>query len=216
MLNVPQDNSLDCITRRVLIIITRSLSAEENVPTVWPHHQWSSLRSHPLPFDVAALFVRQRQRSALSHSTICHLLNPSFWLWLQQHCLRFTPGGEKHSTSFTPLEFRSLLWILILQKSGVTSHLDSNPVWAPIDRRWCHRCSHRVKHLLSCPPEQMTYWKMAVAQKSNLILEWESWSVLTLCWQVLWLHRFGVNHESTCCLHRHKLWTGSLTEQVTF
>lgn len=31
------------------------------------------------PFDVAALFVHQRQRSALSHSTICHLLNPSLW-----------------------------------------------------------------------------------------------------------------------------------------
>ncbi len=61
-------------------IIIQSFSVEENVPTVWPHRQWSGLGSRPLPFDVAALFVHQRQRSARSHSTICHLLNPSPWL----------------------------------------------------------------------------------------------------------------------------------------
>ena len=63
-----------------IILILQSFPVQKNVPTVWPHTQWSSLGSRPPPFDVAALFVHQRQRSARSHSTICHLLNPPLWL----------------------------------------------------------------------------------------------------------------------------------------
>ena len=89
-------------------VITGSFSAEEKktVPTVWPHRQWSSLGSRPRSFDVAALFVHQRQWSVLSHSTICHLLNPSLWLGRGGIVCIFTPGGEKHAASFTPLEPR--------------------------------------------------------------------------------------------------------------
>lgn len=57
------------------------------------------------PFDVAALFVHQRQRSARSHSTICHLLNPS----LSPGGLCFTPEGEKHAAAFTPHKPSALL-----------------------------------------------------------------------------------------------------------
>lgn len=88
MINMPWENvrkrisnMLFCITiHSFATIIIQSFSVGENVPTVWPHRQWSGLGSRPLPFDVAAVFVHQRQRSALSHSTICHLLNPSLWL----------------------------------------------------------------------------------------------------------------------------------------
>lgn len=60
--------------------IIQSFSVKANVPTDWPQSHRSSLGSRPSPFDVAALFVHQRQRSARSHSTSCHLLNPSLWL----------------------------------------------------------------------------------------------------------------------------------------
>lgn len=58
-----------------------------------------------LPFDVAALFVHQRQRSAGQQ---------------QQHCLSLTPGGEKHAVPFTPLRAQSRLQFPLL-RWGVSS-----------------------------------------------------------------------------------------------
>lgn len=55
-----------------------------------------SVCSRPASFDVAALFVHQRQQSALSHSANCLLLIPSLWPG-SGHCFSSTPGAASHS-----------------------------------------------------------------------------------------------------------------------
>lgn len=57
--------------------------------------------SRPSPFDVAAVFVHQRQRSVRSHSAVRHWLNPSARPG-RGRIVCFAPGGGKHVASFTP------------------------------------------------------------------------------------------------------------------
>lgn len=91
---------------------------------------------------------------------------------LQRHCLRFTPGGEKHTASFTPLKLRSLLhssfcqnqvWLLtcIQIQRGLRQAAGSVITVVSI---------HRAKRLFSYLPE-ITFWELDVAQRSNLKLK---------------------------------------------
>lgn len=201
MINVPQDNLLDCITHRVLIIITRSLSAEER-----PDCRTSSSAVQP-PFTPSAFWCGCSVCSTapavcslpfnnlpLAKSLILTLATAALFAF---HTRRWETFNLVHASrvlipavDFNSAEIRCDLSPAF--KSNVGSY-----------RRGCHQC-HRAKHLLSCPPEKMTYWKMAVAQKSNLILEYESWPVPALCsvYKQGRLHQSGVNHESIRSLNQ--------------
>lgn len=62
------------------LAVQQRLESRGSVPAAWPRRFTAFL-----PFDVAAVFVHQRQRSARSHSAFRHSLNPS----ARPHCLRF-------------------------------------------------------------------------------------------------------------------------------
>lgn len=59
----------------------------ESFPSGTSRGRLTPVGSRPLPFDVAALFVHQRQRSARSHSAARRSLNPSPPTGPRPHCL---------------------------------------------------------------------------------------------------------------------------------
>lgn len=155
--NGRQDNSLYCIMNTLICITLRS-----------NNHHTEPFSCGKCPDCLTSSSVVQPQFTPSAFWCGCSVCSPAPTVCslpfnnlplaksltlrgLQQHCLHFrrwetrglvhTSGASNPAAQF------------ILQKSGVASHLHSNPAWSPSDGRQRHHCSHRAKHLFSHPPE---------------------------------------------------------------